>query len=242
MEPVLWRVEGEPATPHLAGWQQGLTLHLLFQPLTMIVSHRDGQTRRYLALSGCPTCRPDGCNRVCHRVLFEQLVRTTLPGVRLSLVPRLVPASGETRRVMATPRGTSAQVLDAAFLEQWAEGRLIVTLSRLRARPEPVSIGVMLAVSQDGPEPGQALRGRGWVVRPLAARLHRAAFQQHMPRAVPVAGRAAEALFHAYRDPYLFTGHGAARADQAPAGDHAVGEQPDRLGVASSAQAAEASG
>lgn len=217
MAPLLWRVEGEPTTPDREGWQQGLTLHLLFQPLTLVVARRDGQTRHYLALAGCPSCRPDGCDRVCHRTLFEQLVRTTLPGVTLTPTSRLVPRAGESRRVLASPQGPQAQLLDAAFLAQWAEGRLILTVSRLRAKPQPVQVGVLLAVSPEGINPGQALRARGWRAHPLATRLHRAAFAQPVPTALPLGGRASEDLFRALRDPSFLIAPAPTPAAAAPA-------------------------
>lgn len=226
MTQLLWRVEGVGTTPDLDGWHQGLALHLLFQSVTLVIVRRDAQTRRYLSLTGCVNCRTDGCDRVCHRILFEQLIRTTLPGITLTPAIHLVPRATETRRVLATPRGIGTQPLDAAFLEQWAEGRLITTLSRLKAKPQPICIGVMLAVGRDGPEPGQALRARAWNVHPLATRIHRAAFERHMPGAVPVEGRAAEALFHVLRAPqFLIDGTPVSTQVLVPADDQGVSAQ-----------------
>ena len=212
MTQLLWRVEGAPTALHRDGWQQGLTLHLLFQPLTLVIMRRDGHTRRYLSLTGCPSCRPDGCDRVCHRVLFEQLVRTTLPGVALTPTPRLVARATETRRIAATPDGTSARPLDEAFLAQWNEGRLIITWSRLQAKPQPVRVGALLAVGREGPHPRQALRAYGWSGGRAITLLHRRAFEQAVPGAVPVGSRAGEALLHALRDPLSLTGAPPAKA------------------------------
>lgn len=206
MAQLLWRIDGASIEPNLAQWQQGLTLHLLFQPLSLIVARRDGQTRHYLALRGCPQCRADGCDRVCHRMLFEQLVRTRLPGVTLIPTPRLLPRPGETRRLLATPRHADASPLDAAFLEQWDEGRLVVTWSRLQAKPQPVSVGALLAVGPGGPDPRAALRSSGWSPSQVRTLLHRGAFTQAMPGPVPVSRRAGESLLHALRDPQLLTG------------------------------------
>jgi hypothetical protein len=206
MSPLLWRVEGTSAAPQHAGWQQGLTLHLLFQPLTLIVARREGQSRYYLALNGCPSCRPDGCDRVCHRVLFEQLVHTTLPGVTLVPTPRLVSRASETRRIAATPNGANARPLGEAFLTQWTEGRLIITWSRLQAKPQPVRVGALLAVGQQGPDPRQALRAYGWSGSRTATLFHRVAFERTVPGVVPVGSRAGEALLHALRDPLSLTG------------------------------------
>jgi hypothetical protein len=206
MPQLLWRVEGTSTKPQLAGWQQGLTLHLLFQPLTLIVARRDGRTRRYLALTGCPQCRPDGCDRVCHRALFEQLVRTTLPGVTLLPTSRLLPRPTETRRLLATPRGVDARPLDAAFLEQWDEGRLVVTWSRLQAKPRPIRVGALLAVGQEGPDSWQAVQARGWSASRIKTLLHRSAFDQVIPTTAPISSRAGEPLLHALRDPQLLTG------------------------------------
>lgn len=218
MPQLLWRVEGVSQSPQLAGWQQGLTLHLLFQPLTLIVARRNGQTRRYLALTGCPQCRPDGCDRVCHRVLFEQLVRTTLPGVTLIPTPRLLPRPTETRRLLATPRNDDARPLEAGFLEQWDEGRLVITWSRLQAKPQPIRVGALLAVGQVGPDPRKAVRSRGWSSSRVQTLLRRAAFEQAIPSTAPISSRAGEPLLHALRDPQLLTG----TAPAAPA----IGEAP----------------
>lgn len=228
MPQLLWRVEGNASTPNREGWQHGLALHLLFQPLTTIAARRDGHTRHYVALSGCPQCRPDGCDRVCHRVLFEQLVRTTLPGITLVPTPRLLPRATETRRLLATPRTTDARPLDAAFLEQWDEGRVIVTWSRLQARPRPVHVGALLALGREGPEPGAALRALGWRGRAMAALLHRTAFEQPLPGPAPVSRRAGEALFHSLDEPRSLTG--GRPADDAGASElgepHGDSEQP----------------
>lgn len=218
MTQLLWRVEGTSTKPQLAGWQQGLTLHLLFQPLTLIVARRDGHTRRYLALTGCPQCRPDGCDRVCHRALFEQLVRTALPGVTLVPTSRLVPRPTETRRLLATPRHVDARPLDAAFLEQWDEGRLVTTWSRLQAKPQPIRVGTLLTVGQEGPDLRQAVQARGWSASRVKTLLYRAAFAHAIPSTAPISSRAGEPLLHALRDPQLLMG----AAPTAPA----MGEPP----------------
>jgi hypothetical protein len=139
-------------------------------------------------------------------VLFEQLVRTTLPGVTLVPTPRLLPRATETRRLLATPRTADARRLDAAFLEQWDEGRVIVTWSRLQAKPRPVHVGALLAVGREGPEPGAALRALGWRGSGLFALLRRAAFEQPLPGPAPVSRRAGEALFHSLHEPRSLTG------------------------------------
>lgn len=205
MTQLLWRITGMPANPNLDAWHQGLTLHLLFQPITLVIARRDDQIRRYLALAGCPNCRPDGCERVCHRMLFEQLVRTTLPGVTLVPTPRLVPRASESQRLAATPRRNDARLLDAAFLRQWTEGRLVITVSRLQARPQPVRVGALIAVGGEGPRPGLALRSHGWQGSRLAALLYRKEFERTLPDRVPVGSRAGAMILHALRDPSTFT-------------------------------------
>ncbi len=206
MSQLLWRVAGTPAMPHYEGWHQGLILHLLFQSLTLIIVRREGQTRHYLSLQGCPQCRPDGCDRVCHRVLFEQLVHTTLPGVTLAATSRLVARASERRQVIATPRRSDAQLLDAAFLGQWSEGRLVTTWSRLRATPQPITVGAQLAVGPEGPAPARALDAVGWRTLPVASLISRRARHVDIPQPVRVGARASEALFGALRDPLTLTG------------------------------------
>lgn len=213
MPQLLWRITGMPANPNLDAWHQGLTLHLLFQPITLVIARRDGQTRRYLALTGCPDCRSDGCERVCHRMLFEQLVRTTLPGVTLVPTPRLVSHASEAQRLAATPRRSDARLLDAAFLEQWTEGRLVITVSRLQARPQPIRVGALIAVGSEGPRPALALRSHGWQGSRLTALLYRKEFERTLPSGVPVGSRTGEAILHALRDPSTFTDIGPSEID-----------------------------
>lgn len=206
MPQLLWRVEGTPTAPNRDEWQEGVILHLLFQSLTLIIVRREGQSRHYLSLQGCPRCRPDGCDCVCHRVLFEQLVRTTLPGVTLVPTPRLLARASERRQVLATPHRPDAQLLDAAFLAQWGEGRLVTTVSRLRATPQPITVGAQLAVGSEGPPPERALQGAGWRTLPVASLLSRRARVADVPQPVRVGTRASEALFAALRDPWVLVG------------------------------------
>lgn len=240
MPQLLWRIEGGSTAPDVGRWREGLTLHLLFQPLTLILARREGLSRRYLALEGCPSCRPDGCDCVCHRVLFEQLVRATLPGVTLIPTPRLVPRATERRRVAAVPGGASARPLDEAFVAQWPEARLIITWSRLQAKPQPIRVGALLAVGREGPEPRQALRASGWSMSRVATLLHRAAFERAVPGAVPVGSRAGEALLHALRDPHSLTG--ASQRGTAEAGIAEGGVDAERMPLAESALVAPRSG
>lgn len=212
MTKILWRLDGMSQEPNHAGWQQGLSLHLLFQPLTTIIARRDGLTRHYLSLEGCPHCRPDGCERMCHCMLFAQLVSTTLPGVTLTHVARLVPRATETRRAVALPR-KDARLLDTDFLAQWPEGRLVTTWSRLQAQARPVHVGALLAVSTEGPSPRQALRAHGWQIDHLAALTHRAAFKAPVPGPVRAGRRADEALLHAFRTPWAVSSSEATDVD-----------------------------
>lgn len=210
MSYFLWRVEGVSETPNAAAWQQGLTLHLLFQSLTTVLVRRAGQTRQYLVLEGCPRCRLDGCDRLCHRMLFAQLVHTALPGLTLVSIPRLVAPTSESRQVVAVPRSTNAQLLDTPFLAQWSEGRLVTTWSRLRAAPQPITVGALLVVGAQGPPPAPVLHAAGWRALSLASFVGRRATASEVPQPVRVGVRAGEELFAALRDPHLLGGAAAA--------------------------------
>lgn len=200
MATFLWRLTGAIDAPQFDAWNEGLTLHLLFQSLTTIIVRRYEQTRHYLGVEGCPDCRPDGCDRMCHRMLFAQLLRTTLPGVVLTPVTRLPPRATETRQLLAAPR-SDAQLLDAFFLGQWAEGRLVTTWSRLRAASRPITVGARLAVGRAGPNPAAALQNVGWRAMPFATALHRRTHRRDVPPPMLVGARASELLFAAFRDP-----------------------------------------
>lgn len=206
MATFLWRLDGNVEEVRTERWQQGLTLHLLFQPLTTIIARRDGAIRRYLALNGCPNCRPDGCDKLCHRMLFAQLVRTALPGVRLTPAPQLALRSSETRQVVARACRSDAELLDGAFLAQWSEGLLVTTWSRLRASDQPIAVGVRLTVGSDGPDPARELKAMGWRKQPLAALLNRQARTAAIPPPVAGGARASEALFVALCNPDRFAG------------------------------------
>jgi hypothetical protein len=224
MSYFLWRLEGTSANPDMAAWQQGLTLHLLFQSLTTIIARHGGLTRHYLVLEGCPRCRADGCDRVCHRVLFEQLVRTTLPGAALVSTARLVSRSSESRQVVTVPRRANAQLLDAAFLAQWPEGRLITTWSRLRATPQPITVGALLAVGAGGPPPARALHAAGWRCLSLASIVARRALRAEIPQPVRAGVRAGEALLQAMRDPRTLFATASEASERLGASDNSVPE------------------
>lgn len=224
MSYFLWRLEGASANPDLAAWQQGLTLHLLFQSLTTIVARRGEQTRHYLVLEGCPRCRTDGCDRVCHRVLFEQLVRTTLPGAALVPTARLVTGPGESRQVVAVPQRADARLLDATFLSQWPEGRIVATWSRLRAAPQPITAGALLAVGPDGPSPARALNAAGWRSLPLASIVARRTQLAEIPQPIRIGARAGEALLQDARDPRALFGAAPGVSEQPGVSDSSAEE------------------
>lgn len=206
MNYVLWRVEGSPAHIDSDAWQRGVTLHLLYQPLTTISVRRGGEERRYLMLAGCAQCRPDGCGRMCHRSLFEQLVRTSMPGLSLTPVARLPPPPDERRRLVAAPKRADARPLGAEFLRQWEAGRVVTTWSRLRAEARPVRVGARLSLAAPGPDPAAALRERGWQARPIDALLTGPAFCAPVPPPVSGGARAGEPLLDALRDPRQLAG------------------------------------
>jgi hypothetical protein len=197
----LWRLDGAIEQPQPDAWKEGLTLHLLFQSLSTIIVRRDGQIRHYLGLQGCPSCRPDGCERMCHRMLFAQLVRTALPGVVLTPVARLSPRATETRHLLAVPQRPAAELLDATFLAQWSEGHLVTTWSQLRAASRPISVGARLAVGTSGPDPAAALRKAGWRPLALATMFRHRQRKTDVPAPVHVDARASESLLVAFRDP-----------------------------------------
>lgn len=214
MSPLLWRIEGRCREPNTAAWQHGLTLHLLFQSLTAIMVRRDGVTRHYLALEGCPHCRLDGCGRVCHRVLFAQLVQTTLPGLTLTPVRQLAQRTTEARRLVAVPRRAHTRLLDADFLSPWREGHLTTTWSRLQAKPQPIMVGAALVVGAGGPDPARALMAAGWRIPRLANLNGPRATRLGAATPVKVGARAGEALFAELREPHRLWGAPTAEASE----------------------------
>lgn len=216
MPHLLWRIEGASDAPNTAGWQQGLSLHLLFQSLTALIIRRDGATRHYLALEGCPHCRSDGCAKVCHRVLFAQLIQTTLPGINLIAVRQLARRATETRRLVAVPGRAGARLLDAAFLEQWPEGHLVVTCSRLQARPQPVMLGAALVVGAAGPDPARALMAAGWRIPRLANVVRRRDGQLGTVTPLRAGARVDQALFAELRAPHRLWGAPPSPTGEAP--------------------------
>lgn len=214
MPQLLWRIEGVSNAPNTAGWQQGLTLHLLFQTITTVIVRRDGATRHYLALEGCPHCRSDGCDRVCPRALFAQLAQTTLRGVQLIPVRQLARRGTERRRIVAVPRRVQTRLLDADFLSQWREGHLTTTWSRLQAKPQPIRVGAALVVGAGGPDPARALMAAGWRIPRLANLSGPRAAQLGPTTPVKVGARADEVLFAELRTPHRLWGAPAALASE----------------------------
>jgi hypothetical protein len=162
MTELFWKLDAVAASPAHEAWRRGFALHLRFQPITTIIARYGGITRRYLGLRGCPHCRPEGCDQLCPRTLFAQLVRSTLPGMTLAPVARLAFRASETRHVAAVPSRGEVQPLDAAFLDQWPEGRVVSTWSREQKRPQAALLGARLVVSNQGPDPTKQLREAGW--------------------------------------------------------------------------------
>ncbi|NJO83372.1 MAG: hypothetical protein HC828_11505 [Blastochloris sp.] len=165
--------------------------------------------RQHPALPGAhrlPACRPDGCRRHCPRVLFEHLLRVALPGVTLTPAARVVVSLEEDQHLAVVPRTTQAHLLDAAFLQQWACGRLIVTWSSLGAKAPVIQVGALLAVGAIGPEPQHALRDVGWRHDRLATLLQRRAFASEHPTHVRVHRPAGDDLIAAFGDPRSLSG------------------------------------
>jgi hypothetical protein len=123
---------------------------------------------------------------------------------------RLVASASESRRVVAVPFRADAQLLDSAFLRQWSEGRILTTWSCLRATPQPITVGALLAVSADGPPPARALKAAGWRCLSLASIVARRTLRAETPQTVRVGVRAGEALLQAVRDPRFLFGMPAA--------------------------------
>jgi hypothetical protein len=192
----LWRIDGLPTDLHPDRWASGVAIHLRYQPLTTVFAWRNGEHRSYLVLDGCPRCQPCGCTGICPRSLFQQLVRTSLPGITLAPVPRLVAGASEQAAVIALPTRT-AELLDVAFLDQWAAATLVTTWRHAPA----LRVGTRLSVSADGPPLAQALRAVGWQCAPLATWLAQRQRASDVPRAVEPHGLASAALRDALHDP-----------------------------------------
>ncbi|NTU79259.1 MAG: hypothetical protein HGA45_07620 [Chloroflexales bacterium] len=211
----IWRVDGAPQPSIPDGWGEGVLRHLRYQALTHVWVRRDGVTRCYLVLEGCPRCRPDGCDGVCHRALFTHLVQSTLPGVTLAPAPRLVADPGEQRLVVARPVGARAAPLTTTFLDAWPAFRCVTTWSCSTARGRPLVVGARLTVSTEGPPPTPLLREAGWLVDSVATLLSRRARQSPTITAVPARASAGPALQAALCDPRQLFGL-AGMADEAP--------------------------
>jgi hypothetical protein len=167
----LWRLDGT-VQQHDARWATGIAIHLRYQPLTTVLAWRQGEQRSYLVLDGCPRCRPDGCMGICPRSLFQQLVRTSLPGLTLTAVPRLTSDRDAQPPVVAVPT-RRAGVLSPAVLAAWASATLITTWAQAGGPPTRITVGARMTVSRSGPAIAQMLRTLGWRVDPLATLLAR---------------------------------------------------------------------
>jgi hypothetical protein len=180
----LWRLDGSVQQDD-DRWRNGIAIHLRYQPLTTVLAWRNGEHRCYLVLDGCPRCRPDGCLGICARSLFQQLVRTSLPGLTLTPVPRLTPDVDAQPPVVAVPT-RRATPIRPEILAQWSSATLVTTWAQTSGPPAPITVGARLTVSRSGPALAPVLRPIGWRVDPLATLLTR----RQRPTPVPsVVGR-----------------------------------------------------
>jgi hypothetical protein len=196
----LWRLDGSILGMHAERWASGIAIHLRYQPLTTVLVWREPQVRRYLVLDGCPRCQPGGCTSICPRSLFQQLVRTSLPGITLAPVPHLVAGASEQAPVIALPTRT-AGLFDPAFVGQWAAATLVTTWLQGGGKRPAIRIGARLTVSAAGPPLVPALRAVGWRIDPLGTWLARRQRPLLVPRAVGHDGPVSSALHDALRDP-----------------------------------------
>jgi hypothetical protein len=196
----LWRLAGESEPHHDERWAQGIVVHLRYQPLTTVLVWREQELRRYLVLDGCPRCQPAGCSGICPRSLFQQLLRTSLPGLTLTPVPRIVSGASEQQPIITVPTRT-AYPLDSTFIQQWSAAMLVTTWTQQGGNRAPIVVGARLSVQADGPPAAAALRATGWRREPLATLLVRAYPSPPVPSSVAWHAPASAALLAALHDP-----------------------------------------
>lgn len=209
----LWRLDGVATGPDAAGWAAGVARHLRYQPLTVIWRWRGAERRVYVALDGCPRCAAAGCAQACHRVLFAQLVRATLPGVALTPVARLTPPAAGQRGV-ALPVRPSAASLVAAAQAAWPAGQLLLTWAYTPGKRPQLQVGARVQVEGRAPSLRTVLRSQGWGLAPVATL--RARTDVAAPQPPPVQRRrlVPPALEAALRDPWAWMGADAPRCTE----------------------------
>jgi hypothetical protein len=196
----LWRLDGELHEPRAERWASGIAIHLRYQPLTTVLVWREKELRRYLVLDGCPRCQPAGCSGICARSLFQQLLRTSLPGLTLTPVPRIVSGAREQQPIITVPTRT-AYPLDSTFIQQWRAAMLITTWTQQGGNRSPIVVGARLSIPADGPSAAATLRATGWQRAPLATLLVRAYPSPPVPGSVAWHARASAALLATLHDP-----------------------------------------
>lgn len=202
----IWRITGTlVGAPH-PQWAAGVERHLGAQALTLRILHRAGAQRSYLLLDGCPQCGADGCTEGCHRSLCAHLVRTTLPGLQLTPVARLVADPTARRWVVARPSGVDAQPVVAALAATWPSWSLSLTWSHRRGPSGGLRVGLALAVPATGPAPVALLRTLGWASAPLVSQWWRWRGAHTEAASVPIAGPAGPALRALLADPVRLWG------------------------------------
>ena len=175
--PRLWNVQD--ATPdtfaNAGAFAAALRQHLQYTPagLISVLLQIGAEQSAYVLAAGCAGCALDSCVPGCRVDLLERVIGVGYAESHLRLVTRGLLPRPYTRVVLAWPT-TTARPLEAGLLHPWREARLTLHW-RHRRRPRAVlTLGAVLAVGQDGPDPVPYLRTLRWRALPvrLAAALY----------------------------------------------------------------------
>jgi hypothetical protein len=168
--PSLWRLAPRSEAPAQVAetqLQDALRLHLRYRPLTSVLMRIGDMYQQYIVVHGCAGCAHERCLPGCAAEMLRRALAAYAPGWNMQLVPHGLATRPYTRVRYAIPR-QHAQTLAAGLLQPWPEARLIVSW---QGEGNRLSVGALLAVGADGPNPHEALVAQHWYPLPLLSRL-----------------------------------------------------------------------
>jgi hypothetical protein len=163
MERLLWRLNNISPAPHSSErFDAGLRLHVKHTDLITVLVQIGEVQQTYISASACDGCRRGRHAPGCYVELLRRLLTATFESVDLIVVPQGLARRPYTQAVLAR-LGKRGKPLDGTDLTNWSEARVVM---HWQHGARGLITAAVLAVD-DGPDPAQFLRERGWTVHPL---------------------------------------------------------------------------
>jgi hypothetical protein len=181
---MLWRIQlaNQSNSSDLEKLRVGLQRHLTFAQLSLILLKSGAQQQAYLDIAGCAKCKTGSCEPGCRVQLARRWLRASQLVDDLELIQHGLLARNYTQAVVAWPFGNQTQALDATFLEQWSEVRLVLGWQRGSAKVARASVLLLASAERSAV---QLLRQLGWMAFALPSGISKLLANQPWPKAPP---------------------------------------------------------